>query len=582
MKNLYFKCSLNSVLISLILSTGCNQPRDTDQTKISRDFLDVKNVPPQPGEDTWKFIEDLKSPMWTKHAWVKVDPGPQQADLYSGVKLQMEFPDPKGRLETAYEDIRSFLAAGNVSCDNGKYLIETVEDKTLKSESFRVEIQPENCRIIAGDVEGIRRGIFHLEDEMLRLRGPFLPLGKFERSPFIQRRISRCCFAPTKHAPKMHDELMDDVNYYPDQYLNRMAHEGVNGFWLTVMEFRDLVATSFTPEAGKDAGKRLDKLRRTVAQCLRYGIRTYIFTIEPRSWGNQPPYYFDINVLEHYPELGGVRMGNNVLFCPSSKTAQQYLYQAVNKIFKEVPELGGMINISHGERSTTCLSAVSAISQYEGLIHCPRCSHKKPWEILYASLSAMEQGMHDAAPDAELISWLYMPQPQRFNTGDNYSLGDWVYEIPAHTPKGVILQFNFESGVSRTEFGKLLVGGDYWISNPGPSSRFSRIAEIARENGTKVSAKLQTGNSHELSTVPFIPVPSLPYRQFSAMRNLGVTHTMLCWYSGYYPGLMNKAVDELSFETFPKDEGIYFASACLDLLEEGRCYQSCGSMEKLQ
>jgi len=147
-----------------------------------------------------------------------------------------------------------------------------------------------------------------------------------------------------------------------------------------------------------------------------------------------------------------------------------------------------MINVSLGERATICLTE-------DGQINCPRCSNKAPWEVLSESLSAMEQGMHDAASDAELISFLYLPQPQRFTTGDSYDLGDWVYEIAAHIPKGVILQFNFESGVTKTEFGKLLVGGDYWISNPGPSSRFTRIAEIARANGTEVSAKIQTGNS---------------------------------------------------------------------------------------
>ncbi len=240
-----------------------------------------------------------------------------------------------------------------------------------------------------------------------------------------------------------------------------------------------------------------------------------------------------------------------------SKTAHNYLYESVNKIFKAVPELGGMINITHGERGTTCLSAVSSTSDYEGKINCPRCSDKEPWEILHASLSAMEQGMHDAAPDAELISWLYMPQPQRFLTGDSYNLGEWVYDLPAHTPEGVILQFNFESGVSRTEFGKLLVGGDYWISNPGPSSRFSRIAEVAGKNGTKVSAKIQTGNSHEVASVPFVPVPSLLFRKFSAMRSLGVSHTMLCWYFGNYPGLMNKAAGLLSMEPFPENEDTF-------------------------
>ena len=92
------------------------------------------------------------------HGEFHVDPGPQQADLSAGVKLQIGFPDPKGRLETAYEDLRLFLAAGNVSCDEGKFLLGTVEDKGLKGESFRLEVQHGSCRIFAGDVDGVRRG----------------------------------------------------------------------------------------------------------------------------------------------------------------------------------------------------------------------------------------------------------------------------------------------------------------------------------------------------------------------------------------------------------------------------------------
>ena len=544
MKHLLLKYGFCSILIASFLNCSFIQRTPASTDSAIKDSLYLKNVPSQPGEDTWKFIYDLKSPMWTKHAWVKAAPGSQQADLSSGVRLQMGFPDTRGRLETVYEDLRFFLAAGEVSSGNGKYLIETVLDKELKGESFRLDVQPQGCRVVAGDVDGIRRGIFYLEDEMLRQKGPFLSLGKVEKHPILERRISRCFFGPIKRFPKMRDELMDSVNYYPDQYLNRLAHEGVNGLWLTV-EFRDLAATSFTPEAGKDAAKRLAKLQRTVDACLRYGIRTYIFCIEPRAWDTDSP------VLKNYPELAGASTGGeHNYFCPSSETARKYLYESVNTIFKAVPELGGMINISVGERATICLTE-------GGQINCPRCSHKAPWEVLNASLSAMEQGMHDAAPDAELISWLYLSQSQRFDKGDSYDLYDWVYELSAHTPKDVILQFNFESGVSRTEFGKLLVGGDYWISTPGPSPRFSRVAELAKANGTEVSAKIQTGNSHEVATVPYVPVPSLLYQKFSEMKRLGVTHTMLCWYFGSYPGLMNKSAGELSFEPFPKDENTF-------------------------
>ncbi len=533
-----------------IISGSCIQRADKNGIGVFADTIYLKNAPPQPGVDSWKFVEDLKAPMWTKHPWGITRPGPQDADLSGGVNLKTGFADRKMRLETAYEDLRRFLAAGDVAGDNGAYTIETSAVPNMKSEAFRLEIGSKSCRILASDVEGIRRGIFCIEDEMLRERGSFLPLGTIERSPFIKRRISRCFFGPIKRAPAMRDELMDNVDYYPDQYLNRLAHEGVNGLWLTI-EFRDLVATTYTPDAAKDGVKRLAKLKQTAEKCLRYGIRTYIFCIEPRAWDPASP------VIKKYPELAGAPNGRGNFFCPSSPTAHKYLYESVNKIFKAVPELGGLINITHGERGTTCLSAVSSTSDYKGKINCPRCSKKEPWEILYASLSAMEQGMQAAAPEAELISWLYMPQPQRFVTGDSYSLADWVYELPAHTPKGVILQFNFESGVSRTEFGKLLVGGDYWISNPGPSSRFSRIAEIAKEKETKVSAKIQTGNSHEVATVPFVPLPSLLYRKFTEMRNLGVSYTMLCWYFGNYPGLMNKAAGQLSTEPFQEDVDLF-------------------------
>lgn len=533
---------LCALLAALLLSAGCIGKAEASADLVPADPLDISSLPAQPGEDRWRFTKDLKSPIWSRHPWGKTRPGPQDADLLRGVHLKAGFSDPGSRLRTAYDDLRNFLAAGQVPTAAGNYTIETASASGFKEGAFRLEIGKQSCRILAGDAEGIRHGIYRLEDEMLRRRGPFLPLGKVEQTPAVRRLISRCFFGPIKRPPRMRDELMDDVDYYPEQYLNRLAHEGINGLWLTV-EFADLGSTSFTPEAGQQAAKRLAKLRRTVASCLRYGIRTYIFAIEPRAWDADSP------IPNRYPELAGARRSDGRrYFCPTSDSGRQYLYESVHAIFKAVPDLGGLINISHGERPTTCLSALSSMG--DGRIECPRCSRLAPWQILNASLSAMERGMHDAAPGAELISWLYMPTAKGARRED---LADWVYEIPAHTPKNVILQFNFESGVRRNEFGKELVGGDYWISTPGPSSRFERVAQVAKENGTLVSAKIQTANSHEVATVPYLPVPPLLYRKFAAMRRLGVSHTMLCWYFGNYPGLMNRAAGELSWEPFPDE-----------------------------
>jgi hypothetical protein len=538
-----------AIILICLLFNNCTQIASDSGDVVFGDSIYLADVPPQPGQDTWKFIDDLKSPLWTKLNWQLREAGPGETDLSKGITIKKNFPDAGGRLETAYTDLVDFLSAGNIPSDKGQYVIETARVGGLEGEAFRLEISEEGCRIVAGDTEGIRRGIFQVEEEMLRSGGPFLPLATISKKPVVIRRISRCVYGPIKRPPAMRDELLDTVNYYPDNYLNRLAHEGVNGLWLTV-DFRDLVATKFNPGVAGDAVKRFNKLQQTIDQCLRYGIRTYIFTIEPRAWGNRPPYFQDIGVLDKYPELGGVRRGDVVHFCPMSQTAQQYLYKVVNTIFSKVPDLGGIINISHGERTTTCASALSASGG--GVIDCPRCSGKEPWEILHASLSAMEKGMHDAAPDAELISWHYM--------GTSKLYPDWVFDIPAHTPPGVILQFQFETGVTKTVFGRHLVGGDYWLATPGPSERFERQAMTAREHGTPVSAKIQTGNSHEVATTPYIPAPSLIYRKFSAMHRLGVSHTMLGWYFGNYPGLMIKSAGELSFDPFPESEDAFLNS----------------------
>ncbi len=110
--------------------------------------------------------------MWTRHVWAKSSPGPQEAVLSGGVGLVSRFTDPKGRLQTAYDDLRQFLSAGGVSSENGAYVIETGYVPNLGDETFRVEVGKQACRILAADTEGIRRGIFYIEDEMLRRRGP--------------------------------------------------------------------------------------------------------------------------------------------------------------------------------------------------------------------------------------------------------------------------------------------------------------------------------------------------------------------------------------------------------------------------
>ncbi|MHC4873406.1 MAG: hypothetical protein ACYTFY_16300, partial [Planctomycetota bacterium] len=84
----------------------------------------------------------------------------------------------------------------------------------------------------------------------------------------------------------------------------------------------------------------------------------------------------------------------------------------------------------------------------------------------------------------------------------------------------------------------------------------------AVKNKASASAKIQVGCSHEVATIPFIPVPGNLYQKYKAMHEIGVSSVMQCWYFGNYPGLMNKAAGELSFTPFPESEADFLKQLC--------------------
>ena len=366
------------------------------------------------------------------------------------------------------------------------------------------------------------------------------PVGK-GKTPWLENRISRCFFSPIKRPPFNRDELVDDIDYYPDAYLRRLANEGVNGLWLSVV-LRDIAETSLTrPDAGRD--RRIAKLRQTVDKCAKYGIRVFLFMIEPKLLRHDDQ--FAIAHPEAVRKREGVSNSEWRNMCASEPVVEQYLYESVKDVFSCVPGLGGMINISSGERYTTCLSSAKPVGPYR--IECPKCAKEEPWQLHLRQIGPMVRGMREAAPDAKFITWFYHPQPPSARNA-------WVYECAKHVPDGATFLFNFESGAERVQEGKVRHGGDYWLSYPGPAAPFANVAAAAREAGTRLGAKIQMACSHEVATVPFVPVPGLLYRKYKAMKSAGVKDVMLCWYFGNSPGLMNRAAGELAYEDFAEGE----------------------------
>lgn len=495
--------------------------------------------PAPPGEESWTFVEDLKKPVPFVLFWKEgSEPKPGQIDLRSGVAQKLDFPDEKGVLKSAYEDLDRFLDFAKLAEPDGKGLPITAEKVATETwEAYEIEVTPGGIHLRAGDTEGIRRAIYQLEEMIATAPGPFHDPGVTRKKPWVRNRITRCFFGPIKRPPLNRDELMDDVDYYPDAYLNRLAREGVNGLWLSV-EWKDVSQTPFR-EPSPDMGRRIAKLRRTVEKCARYGIKTWLYSNEPEGF-----YSPDDPMLKAHPEMAGAGWGARRFVCPNSEEGQKFIYESTRSIFSQVPGLGGLINISLGEHGSSCLDSIGV--EADRRPDCPRCAKVPNWQTLAAGQGAMARGVKAGDPNAEYICWLYMPAWK--------PLAPWVYELGAHMPKDVTLQVNFESGALKYQLDRPRIGGDYWLSFVGPSDRFGRIAGQASAHGTPMSAKLQVGCSHESATIPFMPVPSLLYRKYREMPALGVSSVMQCWYFGNYPGVMNQAAGRLAFEGFQGTE----------------------------
>ena len=465
-----------------------------------------------------------------------------ECDFSRGLSLRDDY-GLGASLETAADDLRAFLSETGLASAGGLPLV-LARGETGGRESHRIEVTAEGVRLVAGDDEGMRRAVCAFERRLLAAEAPALPVGVTTRKPWLGTRLSRCFFGPINRPPLNHDELTDDVDYYPDAYLDQLAHEGVNGLWI-VVRFRDLAGTSFAP-ADADAPRRIAKLRRTVAKLARYGIRLYLFAIEPRRIAADDPL-----ALAHPEFVGAASWTPERIFCAGSAAAKRLLEDEMRSIFTAVPGLGGFIGITHGERPTNCLSELSPVAP--GAVTCPRCRGLPPWRIHADTVGALAKGMRDAAPDARFFSWFYHPQPTPHRE-------PYVFDCAAHVPAGVGFAYNFESGVVVEQEGRPRVGGDYWLSAVGPGEPFRRVAEAVRGTGTPLMAKIQASCSHSMATVPFVPAPGLLHRKYRAMKACGVTDVMLSWYIGSAPGVMTEAAGELAFDGCETDEDAFVES----------------------
>ena len=353
------------------------------------------------------------------------------------------------------------------------------------------------------------------------------------------------------YLPRGGDALADDTDRFPSEYLDELALSGMTGIVIPV-SFRQIASTTITPRA-PDGDLRIARLRRAARKCAQHGIRLWMYGNEPARFKPGDP------LLKEHPELGGAFFPTHgsTMWCPCRPEVRAYIEEAVRDVFSEVPELGGLLNIAYGEGLTTCLDALECcpIEKYWSR-PCERCAKRPVW-LGYREMSeSIVRGIRSAGSKARYISWFYQPMatPER---------APWVAECAAHAPEGATFMFNFETGTVLEQMGKMRCSGDYSLALPGPGRPFAGVAEAANKAGVRLGAKIQTASSHELATIPDVPVPGLLYRKYAAMAACGVKDVVQGWSMGGEPGLMLRAAARLSSWDFSRGEDEFLRELAL-------------------
>lgn len=313
------------------------------------------------------------------------------------------------------------------------------------------------------------------------------------------------------------DPLLEpDADPYPDGYLARLAAAGVDGVWLQAVLYK-LAPFPWDLKMSERREERLENLRRLVARARRHGIRLYLYLNEPRA--------MPLRFFETHPELKGVVAGDHATLCTSHPEVQRYLTDSIASISKAVPGLGGFFTISASENLTNCWSHGAGKK-------CSRCSTRPPADVIAEVNRLIQTGINQGI--AAQRGGSANPRPTLFAWDWGWN-DAWAESVIQQLPREVALMSVSEWSLPISRGGVKTEVGEYSISAVGPGPRARRHWQLARDRGLKVLAKVQAGNTWELSAVPYIPALANVAQHAVNLREAGIDGLMLGWTLGGYP-----------------------------------------------
>lgn len=312
---------------------------------------------------------------------------------------------------------------------------------------------------------------------------------------------------------------------YTDTELAGIAAAGFNAIWVHGL-LRDITRQRVFPEFGADADAHVDAMRQLIGRAGAHGIKIFLYMQPPRGIDDRDAFWNgNRDVAGSGTPTDGVIVRS---LCTATPRVQEYLRQASRNLVESLPGLGGVILITASEFPAHCWARGGRVADASGHyrqtpIDCPRCSTRDPADSVIEVIRSVRDGIRSVSADTEIMVW-------------NWS---WVnYEpdpcpgIIGRLPADVVFMADFERGGEMEILGRRRPVDEYSLAYPGPSPRFVKSVAEAGGRGLRTMAKLQLGATHELGTVPNLPLLFSIYQKARYLRDNPSAGFMGCWNFG--------------------------------------------------
>jgi len=379
--------------------------------------------------------------------------------------------------------------------------------------SFQLAAAKDAVTISADQEAGLLQGALYLGN-LWRLAGrASLPLGKRTIKPRINLHLGADLWGGFTTTQAWVTGRENDSNYL------ELARVGVNAMPI-MCQLEDYILDApprFKSLINPKAKANLVRLRKLARQAYRQGVSVILMAYNPKLPPNHP-------VFKSYPACRGAVQFDGAfrVLCSSDPATRQFICEGWQRIFREIPELGGMITIVGGEGFYYCFMRPSALDADD----CPRCRKRRGAATITELINDVAAAVRQAGTQAQVVVW-------------PYSAGHWSKD---RDQEQLIAGLDGENIIFQTELDKDVIDWrpagygkhcwDYSAGRVDPSERSVVQRNLCRKKKLRFSAKLQMNNSIECLNVPYLPTFENQLAMWDNTRKLQVDAIQSRWLFG--------------------------------------------------